>query len=80
VNQVSFSLKGAFAMLILGIMIGLLTGIVLGLALSFPLGSAFGIFINQHFSEWTYQIEIILVVLSAIIIFKLLNLKWKKAN
>jgi uncharacterized membrane protein YoaK (UPF0700 family) len=72
-------LKGAIAMLILGIMIGLLTGLVLGLVLSFPLGSAFGILIDRSFSGWAIEIEIVLVVISVIGVLRLLNMRWKNS-
>jgi uncharacterized membrane protein YoaK (UPF0700 family) len=72
-------LKGAITMLILGIIIGLLTGVILGLALSFPLGSAFGIFIERFFNGWSMEIELVLVILSALIVYKLLNVKWKNS-
>jgi uncharacterized membrane protein YoaK (UPF0700 family) len=72
-------LKGAIAMLILGIIIGLLTGLILGLALSFPLGSAFGMIIDRFFNGWAIEIEIALVAISMFMVFRLLNLKWKNS-
>lgn len=64
-------------MLILGIIFGLLTGVIIGLTLSFPLGSAVGIIIDRFFGGWALEIELILVLLSVVVIFKILHVKWK---
>ncbi|NHM32912.1 hypothetical protein [Neobacillus terrae] len=64
--------------LLLGIFIGLVSGAILGAAISLPVGSALGIFIDRSYSGWALEIEIVLVLLSAFIIFKFFNIHLRK--
>ncbi len=64
--------------LILGIFIGLAAGAILGAAITFPVGSALGIFIDKSFSGWAIEIELAIVIISAIIIYKFFNIRLRK--
>jgi hypothetical protein len=64
--------------LILGITIGLVIGLVLGAAISFPIGSAVGIFIQKSFSGWALEIELVLAVFFAFVIFNVFTHYLKK--
>ncbi|WP_394138762.1 hypothetical protein [Cytobacillus oceanisediminis] len=67
--------------LILGMYIGLLAGAVIGAVISFPVGSAVGIFIERSFENgWALGIEVMLIALSAFVIFKLFNVRMKKTK
>ncbi|MGG5255354.1 hypothetical protein ACQYAD_18165 [Neobacillus sp. SM06] len=64
--------------LILGIFIGLAAGAILGAAVTFPVGSAVGIFIDKSFSGWAFEIEVAIVLICAIIIYKFFNMRLRK--
>lgn len=64
--------------LILGIIIGLVIGLMLGAAITFPIGSAVGIFIQRSFNGWAIEIELVLALFCAFIIFNVFSHYLKK--